>query len=71
MIILIVPSFCIFIFCISNIRFGEDALHSCEVMLHDLEVSRRLNAIMAPEMKKSAKVGYCLFFRVFGAMHLS
>ena len=24
-------------------RFGEEPLHSCEVMLHDLETSKRIN----------------------------
>ncbi|CAM9102975.1 unnamed protein product [Ectocarpus fasciculatus] len=35
-----------------KIRFGEDSLHSCEVILHDLEVSRRMNTVLGSEMQK-------------------
>ena len=33
-------------------RFGEDHLHSCEVMLRDVEDSRRINNAIASELKK-------------------
>lgn len=33
-------------------RFGEESLHSCEVILHDLEESRRMNALLGQELQK-------------------
>lgn len=32
-------------------RFGEEPLHSCEVMLHDIDSSKRLNTAMAAAMR--------------------
>lgn len=34
-----------------NRRFGEESLHSCEVMLHDLEESRRTNVSVSSHYK--------------------
>jgi anaphase-promoting complex subunit 2 len=36
-----------------KIRFGEDALHSCEVMLRDLEDSRRINVAVNQAIKNN------------------
>ena len=42
-----------------KIRFGEEALHACEVMLKDLEDSRRLcNAIALEMAEKDKRNGY-------------
>jgi hypothetical protein len=41
-----------------SVRFGEESLHSCEVMLHDLEVSRRVNSVVSSELRqRAAKAG--------------
>lgn len=40
-------------FSILSIRFGEEPLHSCEVMLHDLEESRRTNVSVSSHYKQT------------------
>eukprot|EP00605_Chrysophyceae_sp_TOSAG23-4_P002667 GSChrysophyteH1.ASY1.ANO1.2943.1 assembled CDS len=40
-----------------KIRFGEPALHTCEVMLRDLEESRRINGAVLKERKSDADLG--------------
>ncbi|CAE7743212.1 APC2, partial [Symbiodinium microadriaticum] len=37
--------------------FGEEALHSCEVMLHDMDMSKRLNTTMK---SKAGDVADCV-----------
>jgi hypothetical protein len=32
-------------------RFGEESLHNCEVMLYDLDCSRRMNTQVTRELK--------------------
>jgi anaphase-promoting complex subunit 2 len=44
-----------------KIRFGEESLHSCEVMLRDLEDSRRINNSITSELLKSKSVSICNF----------
>lgn len=43
-------------FCVFNgnvfLRFGEEPLHSCEVMLHDIDSSKRLNTAITAAMKE-------------------
>ena len=34
------------------IRFGDESLHSCEVMLRDLEDSKRVNTAISSELQK-------------------
>jgi hypothetical protein len=37
-------------------RFGEEPLHSCEVMLRDIEESKRVNNAIAFELAKNKEV---------------
>jgi hypothetical protein len=37
-----------------KLRFGEESLHSCEVMLHDLETSKRINHAIQQKLSSSA-----------------
>ena len=37
-------------------RFGEEAMQSCEVMLHDIEDSKRVNNAVCAEISKNAAV---------------
>ena len=39
-----------------HLRFGEEPLHSCEVMLRDIEESKRVNNAIAFELKKNNQV---------------
>jgi anaphase-promoting complex subunit 2 len=36
-----------------KLRFGEESLHSCEVMLHDLETSKRINHAIQKEISSN------------------
>lgn len=38
---------------LSVFRFGEEPLHSCEVMLHDIDSSKRLNTAITAAIKSS------------------
>ena len=40
-------------------RFGEEPLHSCEVMLRDIEESKRVNNAVAFELSKNREVRVC------------
>lgn len=44
-----------------KIRFGEESLHSCEVMLRDLEDSRRINNSVTFELLKTNSVSILQF----------
>ncbi len=45
-------------------RFGEEALHSCEVMLKDIEDSKRTNNAVHSEASRTVQVDCCMcFFR--------
>lgn len=35
-------------------RFGDESLHSCEVILHDLEESRRNNTVLSSEIQQKS-----------------
>ena len=37
-----------------EVRFGEESLHSCEVMLKDIEDSRRANNAVHSELTRAA-----------------
>jgi hypothetical protein len=37
-------------------RFGEEPLHSCEVMLRDIEESKRVNNAIAFDLDKNKEV---------------
>lgn len=39
-----------------KIRFGDESLHDCEVMLHDVENSKRVNAAIASEIKRTSLI---------------
>lgn len=56
------------------VRFGEESLHSCEVMLRDIEESKRVNNAIAFELKKNNQVrmhpSYVILFFVFLCLSL-
>lgn len=49
-------SFAQIIFIFSDIRFGEESLHSCEVMLKDIEDSKRINNSIRNELSKNSSL---------------
>ena len=42
---------CFMLISSSHFRFGEEPLHSCEVMLHDIDSSKRLNTAVMSEIR--------------------
>lgn len=46
-------------------RFGEESLRCCEVMLRDIEESKRVNNAILFELKKEETVSYCYFFLIY------
>ena len=43
-----------------SLRFGEEALHSCEVMMHDLEGSKRVNIAVTERIAAAVFILYMM-----------